>query len=121
MKSRNISTNWQKVPFDVAYFFRLLMNTYENIENLFKNFIKTKLPGALFTQKFLGRFDENVYDPNDIPKTTGLIENEPVLCLFNDKIFFLDLKNETQTDIFLSHKEGFIKKTVEVFFITPLE
>jgi hypothetical protein len=38
-----------------------LIKTLENKVNLLKNFKKTKFPGKLFNQKFLGKGDVNIF------------------------------------------------------------
>jgi hypothetical protein len=97
------------------------MNIFEKILNLGKNLIKTKLPGKLLGQYFLGRVDENNFWFRKIPCTKGLTEIDPDKCVATSKFFFLTLIIEDATTNDLSHKIGFIIGNEFNFLRYPLE
>lgn len=98
-----------------------MIKRFENILYLGKNFKITKPPGKLFTQNFFGKFDEKVFCPILTPKTNGLIDKEPVICLQIIDNFFLFLMIETTVINLSSQRVGYVVGIVFSFFLDPLE
>lgn len=121
LKSLNISITWQNVPFDNAYLDNPLKYMFEKIPYLDKYFNSTRFPGSLLNQKFCGRFEAKSFWPRCIPNVSGLIENDPVTCLFTDIIFFLFLKNDSTVNILLSHTCGYRCGIELILRLDPLE
>jgi hypothetical protein len=79
------------------------------------------LPGSLSNQKFWGKFEAKSLWFINIPDIKGFTENDPDICLFIVKIFFLFLKNDIATNNFLSQVRGYLHGIELYFFLTPFE
>lgn len=86
-----------------------------------KYFNNTRFPGNLLNQKFCGKFEAKSFWPRCIPNVSGLIENDPVTCLFTDIIFFLFLKNDKTVNNLLSHIWGYFWGMELILRFDPLE